>query len=86
MLAVSNLGGKIFVIDDECTHGPRSLWERMVEDDVVECNFHNSAVNVATGEVVAPPCMIAIRKYKVAIQGGKVCIDPDQPADGAATA
>ncbi|HZQ63433.1 MAG TPA: non-heme iron oxygenase ferredoxin subunit [Casimicrobiaceae bacterium] len=86
VLAVFNLGGKIFVIDDECTHGPGSLSEGLIEDDVVECNFHNGAFNIITGEVVAPPCMIPIRTYKVVMQDGKVCIDPDQPADTAASA
>jgi nitrite reductase/ring-hydroxylating ferredoxin subunit len=80
VLAVFNLGGKFFVIDDQCTHGPGSLSEGSVEDDVVECNFHNGAFNVITGEVVAPPCMIPIRTYKVLVQDGKVCIDPERSA------
>ena len=84
VLAVFNLGGKFFVIDDQCTHGPGSLSEGPVEDDVVECNFHNGAFNIITGEVVAPPCMEPIRTYKVVVQDGKVAIDPEQPADGAA--
>ena len=84
VLAVFNLGGKFFVIDDECTHGPGSLSEGLVEDDIVECNFHNGALNIMTGEVAAAPCMIPIRTYKVVIADGKVCIDPDQPADTAA--
>lgn len=79
-LAVFNLGGKFFVIDDQCTHGPGSLSESPVEGDVVECNFHNGAFNIITGEVVAPPCIIPIRTYKVLVQDGKVCIDPEKSA------
>jgi nitrite reductase/ring-hydroxylating ferredoxin subunit len=82
VLAVFNLGGKFFVIDDACTHGPGSLSEGIVEDDVVECIFHNGAFNIITGEVVAPPCMIPVRTYRVVIADGKVCIDPEQPAQG----
>lgn len=85
VLAVFNLGGKFFVIDDQCTHGPGSLSEGAVEDGVVECNFHNGAFNIITGEVAAPPCMEPVRTYKVVMQGGKVCIDPGQPAEGAAS-
>ena len=85
VLAVFNLGGKFFVIDDQCTHGPGSLSEGAVEDGVVECNFHNGAFNIITGEVAAPPCMESVRTYKVVMQGGKVCIDPGQPAEGAAS-
>lgn len=86
VLAVFNLGGKFFVIDDACTHGPGSLSEGAVEECIVECNFHNGAFNIMTGEVAAPPCMIPIRTYKVVIADGKVCIDPEQPADTAAAA
>ena len=80
VLAVFNLGGKIFVIDDQCTHGPGSLSEGPVDDDVVECNFHNGAFNIITGEVVAPPCMVPIRTYKVVVQDGKVMVDPEKSA------
>ncbi len=85
VLAVFNLGGKFFVIDDQCTHGPGSLSEGTVEDDVVECDFHHGAFNIVTGEVVAPPCMEPVRTYRVIVRDGKVCIDPGQPAEGAAT-
>ena len=86
VLAVFNLGGKFFVIDDQCTHGPGSLSEGLVEDDIVECNFHNGAFNIVTGEVAAPPCFEPIRTYKVVVQDGKVAIDPLRPAEGAAGA
>ena len=39
VLAVFNLGGRFFVTDDACTHGPGSLSERFIEGEVVECNF-----------------------------------------------
>ncbi|MEP6656613.1 MAG: non-heme iron oxygenase ferredoxin subunit [Betaproteobacteria bacterium] len=81
VVAVFNLGGKIFVIDDACTHGPGSLSEGEVEDDIVECNFHNGAFNIITGEVVAPPCMIPIRTYKVVVTDGQIFIDPGHTAD-----
>ena len=51
-LAVFNVGGEFFVTDDLCTHGPGSLSEGYLEDDVIECNFHNGQFNVRTGEVV----------------------------------
>jgi len=79
-LAVFNLGGKFFVIDDSCTHGPGSLSEGEIDGDTVICNFHNGAFNIITGEVIAAPCMIPIRTYRVVIEDGTIYIDPDQPA------
>ena len=82
ILAVFNLGGRFFVTDDTCTHGPGSLSEGEIDcaDGVVECNFHNGAFNIMTGEVVAPPCMIPLRTYRVAVNDGQVCIDPNATA------
>lgn len=78
-LAVFNLDGQIYVIDDACTHGPGSLSEGYVDGDVVECNFHNGAFHIPTGAVAAPPCMIPVRTYAVTVDGGDVYIDPSRP-------
>src|ERR1700722_2205422 len=74
-LAVFNVGGEFFVTDDACTHGPGSLSEGYIEDDVVECNFHNGQFNIRTGEVVSPPCMVPVKTYPAAVIDGKVTIE-----------
>src|ERR1700737_1755292 len=74
-LAVFNVEGEFFVTDDACTHGPGFLSEGYIEDDIVECNFHNGQFNIKTGEVVAPPCMIPIKTYKTAVENEKVFIE-----------
>jgi nitrite reductase/ring-hydroxylating ferredoxin subunit len=67
VLAVFNLEGEYHVTDDTCTHGPGSLSEGCIEGDVVECDFHNGAFNIRTGEVVTPPCMIPIKTYRTVV-------------------
>jgi nitrite reductase/ring-hydroxylating ferredoxin subunit len=74
-LAVFNVGGAFYVTDDLCTHGPGSLSEGYIEDDVVECNFHNGQFNIRTGEVVSPPCMVPIKTYPALVVDGKVTIE-----------
>ncbi len=76
-LAVFNVGGTFYVTDDACTHGPGSLAEGYIEDDIVECNFHNGQFNIRTGEVVSPPCMVPVRTYPAEIVDGQVAIDVD---------
>jgi nitrite reductase/ring-hydroxylating ferredoxin subunit len=75
VLAVFNVDGEFYATDDACTHGPGSLSEGYIEGDVVECNFHNGAFNIRTGEVVLPPCMIPIRTYKTVVEDGTVFIE-----------
>ncbi len=76
-LAVFNVEGVYYVLDDLCTHGPGSLSEGYIEDDIVECNFHNGQFNIKTGEVAAPPCMVPVKTYKTTIENGRVFIEVD---------
>jgi nitrite reductase/ring-hydroxylating ferredoxin subunit len=74
-VAVYNVEGAFYVTDDQCTHGPGSLSEGLLDGDVIECNFHGGRFNVRTGEVVLPPCMIPVRAYHAVVEGGLVCIE-----------
>jgi nitrite reductase/ring-hydroxylating ferredoxin subunit len=76
-LAVFNVDGEFYVTDDLCTHGPGSLAEGYIEDDVVECNFHNGQFNIKTGEVVSPPCMVPVKTYKTVVENGRVFIETE---------
>ena len=76
-LAVFNLDGEFYVTDDLCTHGPGSLSEGYIEDDVVECNFHNGQFNIKTGEVVSPPCMVPVKTYTTFVENGRVLIEAE---------
>ena len=71
-LAVFNLDGDFYVTDDACTHGPGSLSEGCIAGDVVECDFHNGAFNIRTGEVAAAPCMVPVKTYRASVDGDGV--------------
>ncbi len=81
VVAVFKVGDRYYAIDNQCTHGPGLLSEGEVDGDIVECNFHNGAFNIRTGEVVAPPCMIPIRTYYTEVREGQIYIDRDRPAE-----
>ncbi len=76
-LAVFNLEGNFYVMDDACSHGPGSLSEGYVEGDEIECDFHAGRFNIKTGEVTAPPCMIPQKVYPVSLDDGTVFIEVD---------
>ena len=81
-LAVYNLGGEFYVTDDECTHASASLAHGILEDGIIECTLHFGAFDIKTGAVKAPPCSIALRTYKVILQGDDICVDLDRDAAG----
>jgi nitrite reductase/ring-hydroxylating ferredoxin subunit len=75
-LAVFNVDGEFFVTDDHCTHGPGLLSEGYLDGHVIECDFHNGAFDVRTGEVVSPPCIVPLKTYKCVVENGRVIIEP----------
>jgi nitrite reductase/ring-hydroxylating ferredoxin subunit len=74
-LAVYLVDGKFFVTDDACTHGPGSLSEGYLDGHIIECDFHNGAFDIRTGEVVAPPCMVPLKTYKAFTENGRIFIE-----------
>jgi len=64
-LAVFQVEGKFFVLDDLCTHGPGSLSQGYLEGHIIECDFHAGCFDIQNGEVTAPPCMIPTRTFKI---------------------
>jgi ethylbenzene dioxygenase ferredoxin component len=81
-LAVYNIGGEFYVTDDECTHASASLADGILEGDMIECSLHFGAFDVRTGAVKAPPCAVALRTYKVLLQGDDILVDLDRDAAG----
>lgn len=64
-LAVYHVEGAFYVTDDHCTHGPGSLSEGYLDGHVIECDFHQGCFDIRDGQVVAPPCVVPVRTYKV---------------------
>jgi nitrite reductase/ring-hydroxylating ferredoxin subunit len=64
-LAVYQVEGAFYVTDNMCTHGPGELSEGFLEGHIIECDFHQGKFDIRNGEVAAPPCLVAIRTYKV---------------------
>jgi nitrite reductase (NADH) small subunit len=54
-LALFNVDGEFFCIDNECPHRDGPLGEGELEDDTVICPWHAWQINVKTGEVLYNP-------------------------------
>ena len=78
-LAVYHIEGQFYVTDNVCTHGPGELSEGYLEGHVIECDFHQGKFDVRDGSVVAPPCIVALKTYKVVPHDSAVVIEA--PAD-----
>ncbi len=75
-LAVFNLAGAFYVLDDTCTHGQASLADGYVEGEEIECPWHGGRFCIKTGAAKCLPAVSPVRTYAVTMVGDDVCIEP----------
>lgn len=78
--AVAKALGEIFVLADQCTHGPGKLSEGAVLGGELECPFHQGRFDLRSGRSTYPPCTEAVRTWTATVKAGEIFIDPDEPA------
>src|SRR5438445_3386554 len=74
-IAVFNVGGDYYAIDDTCTHSGGPLCEGEVNDCKVTCPWHGADFDLKTGEAVGPPAFEAVRSYKGAVEGNDIKVE-----------
>ncbi|RJQ11446.1 MAG: non-heme iron oxygenase ferredoxin subunit [Dehalococcoidia bacterium] len=80
-LAVSNLDGTLYAIDNRCTHDNGPLGEGQLRNGRVICPRHGAAFDAKTGRVLSLPAVRGVRAYEVTVDGDQVYIDcPDGAA------
>ena len=74
-IAVCNVDGSYYAIDDVCTHDEGSLEQGELDGFEIECPRHGARFDVRTGEVIALPAVIAIDTFSVRVEGGDIEIE-----------
>lgn len=74
-IALFNLGGVFYAIDDTCAHEGGPLSEGSVEGEEVECPWHNARYNIKSGDATAPPAPRGVTKYNVRLSGDSIEIE-----------
>ena len=75
-LAVFNVDGELFAIDDTCTHQDASLADGYLEGCWVECPLHASTFDLRTGRPNGPPAKLAVRTHAVSVVDGVIHVVP----------
>jgi 3-phenylpropionate/trans-cinnamate dioxygenase ferredoxin subunit len=71
-IAVVNVDGEFFAVEDLCTHDGGDLATGDVEGDEIVCPRHGARFCVRTGAVKAPPAYEDILTFPVRVEGGVV--------------
>ena len=77
-IAVFNVDGELYAIEDVCTHDGGELTGGSVEGHEVECPRHGARFDVRTGAVMCPPAYEPIAKFPVKVEGGEVYTRDDR--------
>ena len=78
LVAVFNVGGEFYAIDDICTHDGGELAGGPRDGFVVECPRHGAKFDVRSGEVLCPPAYVPIEVFPVKREDGAVWTRDDR--------
>ena len=73
-LAVCNVDGEYFAVDDLCTHDGGPLGEGELVDHQVECPRHGARFDLKTGKALCLPAIVPIGTYQVELRGQEIWI------------
>ena len=74
-IALANVEGRFYAIENLCTHDGGPLGEGMLWDDKVECPRHGARFDLTTGRPVTLPAVIPVRTFPVRVEGEEVQVD-----------
>ncbi len=77
-LAIANVNGEFFAIDNVCTHDGGPLGEGMVIGDQVECPRHGARFDVRTGVAKRLPAVLPVRTYELRLSGEDIEVRLDE--------
>ncbi|MGK2882355.1 MAG: bifunctional 3-phenylpropionate/cinnamic acid dioxygenase ferredoxin subunit [Mycobacterium sp.] len=73
-IAVFNVDGVFYAIDDTCSHAKASLADGDLEGCYVECPFHASQFDLRTGEPNGLPASLPVATHTVEIRSGVLTV------------
>lgn len=74
LVAVFNVDGEYYAIEDICTHDGAVLSGCPLEGDEVICPRHGARFSVKTGEALTPPAWEAVSTFPVKTENGKILV------------
>ncbi len=73
-VALYNINGEYFAIEDVCTHDGNPLADGEVQGCVVICPRHGAKFDIKTGKALSAPAYIDVPTYQVRLIGNEIQI------------
>ena len=74
-IALFNVDGAFYAIDDTCTHRGGPLSEGKLNGREVTCPWHGAVFDVTTAGVLRPPAPRGVSRSNVRVEGGDIEVE-----------
>jgi 3-phenylpropionate/trans-cinnamate dioxygenase ferredoxin subunit len=78
LIAVFNIDGEYYAIEDVCTHDYETLTGGCIEGEEIVCPRHGARFNIKTGEALTPPAYEPVATLPVRVENGVVQVRDDR--------
>jgi len=73
-IAVANVAGKLFAINNVCLHRGGPLGQGELDRQIVTCPWHGWQYDITTGKLVTNPA-VGVETYPVEVRGEDIFVD-----------
>ena len=73
-IALAYVDGKVFAVDDLCSHEDASLSKGSLHGECVKCPLHGSRFDLNTGAALDEPAEDPVTTYAVKIEGDDILV------------
>ncbi|HTN43709.1 MAG TPA: non-heme iron oxygenase ferredoxin subunit [Nitrospiria bacterium] len=74
-IALFNVDGTYYAIDDTCTHRGGPLSEGELSGNEVTCPWHGAVFDVKTGNALGAPATKGVESHKVRVSGNSIEVE-----------
>lgn len=74
-IAIFNLEGDFYAIEDNCPHQHLPLADGLVVADTITCPYHGARFDLKTGTVLSPPACDNLKTFPTRVMEGKIQIE-----------
>ena len=76
-VVLANVDGRIYALEDRCSHQDYPLSAGDIEDGQLECAFHGARFDACTGRATQLPAIAPVRTFDVEVRDGGVYLRLD---------
>lgn len=74
-VAIFNIGGNYFAIDDRCPHRGGPLSEGTLKDGIISCPWHGACFELSTGKALSGPTSHGLNLFRTKVEGDDILVE-----------